>query len=334
METGIESQNGLELNDLSLNLNLESYNFTRLIAEVSDEDVNRTLLILRRQQADWSKLDSAAQLGDRVTINCYAKLGDRVFDSKGMRVEISDDDDANGFEQGLKGVSAGEKLPIEINFDNDHYQADIAGKTAVFNVEVIAVESLVLPELDADFIRSNGIESGEVEAMRNVIHRNMHSHLQKTIRLKNTLNLFADILNDHPVEVPKAMLDEELIRVTCDPCEEVEGVESFKHDIDPGMFVDLAYTRVARGLMAAELARQRNVELDEAEVRLRLEDLVAEYPQQEKIIEWFYDDAVRLAGIVSDVLGEQVANQILDEMKAEKITTSYVEMMDFKSVVK
>ena len=308
---------------------LSIYNFTQLFAEVTEEDVDHTLSVLRRQQAEWDSIDDQpASAGDKVTINCYAKVGERVFDGKEMRVELTDDM-VTGFEKGLIGTAVGDQLPIEINFSSDHYQADVAGKAVVFDVEVVRIESLVLPELDADFIRSNGIESGEINAMRSVIQRNMDMHLQKIIRLKNTLIIFSEILKDNPVDLPQSLLEEELKRLTCDPCEEVEGVESFKHDIDPAMFTDLAYTRVARSLMVSKLAQIKEVSLDEADVRARVEDLVAEYPQKEKIIDWFYGDEIRLAGIKSDVLSEQVADLILEEAQATKIKTTYAGMTKF-----
>ncbi|MDH5388603.1 MAG: trigger factor [Gammaproteobacteria bacterium] len=307
---------------------LEKYNFTRLVAQVSEADVDHTLSVLRRQQAKWRSVDQPAKAGDSVIINCYAKVGERVFDGKAMRVELTEDV-VTGFEKSLIGVAVGEKLPIEINFSVDHYQTDVAGKAVVFDVEVLEIEALVLPELDTAFIRSSGIESGKVADMRSVIRRNMDTHLQKTIRLKNTLNVFSYILNDNHIDAPQSLLEAELKRLTCDPCEEVEGVESFKHDIDPAMFTDLAYTRVTRSLLVDELAKVMDVVLDEQEVRARVDDLVSEYPQKEKIIDWFYGDEVRLAGIKSDVLGEQVADLILKEAKPEIIETSYAAMMDF-----
>ena len=312
---------------------LKPYKFIKLFAEVSDEDVNRTILVLRRQLAKWSPVDRASQTGDSVIINYYAQQGERVFDGKAMRVELNGVDILPGFESGLKGVSAGEKLPLDINFPEDHNQTDIAGKTLVFNVEVLRVEGLVLPEIDSEFIKSHGIESGKIEAFRGAIQHNMNVHLQKVVRMKNTLTILSEILKGNPVEVPQVLVDEEVTRLTCDPCEEVEGVDHFKHDMDPANFTGLAYNRVARSLLAAELASAKGIELDTDEVRIRLEDLVAEYSDKERIIAWFYEDKTRLAGIESDVLGEQVADWILENMTVEQVTTSYSEMMNLNDTI-
>lgn len=307
--------------------NLKVFKFTQLAAEITDEDVDRTLLVMRRQQAKWCPVDRPAQTGDSVIINYFAQVAERVFEGKAMRIELNGDDVIMGFENGLIGVSVAKKLSLPLDFPEDHYQAEVAGKTVIFNVEVIQIEAMVLPELDTDFIISHGAESGRIEVLRSAIQHNMNAHLQKNIRVKNTLTIMADIVKQNPVDVPQCLLKEEVTRLTCDPCEEVEGVDSFAHEMDPAMFTELAYNRVARSLMVTELASANGIELDTEEVRVRLEDLVAEYSDKERIIDWFYEDKVRLAGIESDVLGEQVADWILENMQAEKVNTTYSEMM-------
>ena len=161
----------------------------------------------------------------------------------------------------------------------------------------------------------------------------MNVHLQKVIRMKNTLTILSEILKENPVDVPQVLVEEEVTRLTCDPCEEVEGVDHFKHEMDPANFTELAYNRVARSLMAAELAGDKGIELDADEVRVRLEDLVEEYSDKERIIAWFYQDKTRLVSIESDVMGEQVADWILENMTVEQVRTSYSEMMGLTSII-
>lgn len=313
---------------------LKSHKFTQLVAEIHDEDIDNTISILRRQQEQWCAVERPAQLGDSVFINYHAQVGDKVFDGNSMRVELNGNDDVDGFESGLIGVSAGEKLALELTFPDEHYQAEVAGKSVIFDVEALRVEERKLPELDADFIRSHSAEDGKIETLRHAIQHNMNRHLQSVTRMKNTLAIFTDILKKAPIEqIPQALVDEEIKRQVCDPCEEVEGVESFKHDIDPTMFNELAHDRVRKSLMIDKLASENGIKLDTKEVRIRLEDLVEEYSDKDLIIEWFYEDKVRLAGIESDVLGEQVADWIFANSDTNKVITDYSEMMNFSGML-
>lgn len=324
---------GIELPSVALP-DLKSYKFTRLVAGVCAEDVDSTITVLRQQQSNWSAVERPAQTGDSVIINYFARHGERVFDGKSMRVELDGNDVIPGFESGMQGACAGEQLLLDIYFPEDHYQADIAGQTVKFSIEVVQVEANLLPELDTAFIKSQGIESGKLEDLKEVIHLNMDSHLQRVVRMKNTLTVFDEILETNPVDVPQALVDEEVKRLICDPCEEIEGVDSFKHDLDPANFTQLAYNRIARTLLATEIACAYSIELDTEEVRIRLEDLVSEYSDNNRVIEWFYEDRIRLASIESDVLGEQVVDWIFENSEVEDVTTSYRAMMMLTDITK
>ena len=57
----------------------------------------------------------------------------------------------DGFEEQLKGASAGETRQVEVTFPADYQAEQLAGQDAVFKVEVKEVREKVLPELDDDF---------------------------------------------------------------------------------------------------------------------------------------------------------------------------------------
>jgi trigger factor len=66
-----------------------------------------------------------------------------------------------GFEEQLEGATAGDERTVEVNFPDD-YQADqLAGKSAVFAVNVKEIKEKRLPELDDDF----AVEAGGYDSM-------------------------------------------------------------------------------------------------------------------------------------------------------------------------
>jgi len=311
---------------------LKTYEFSQLVASIQQQDIDRTLLSLQRQLQEWKIVDRASLPGDSVIINYQAQNMGKAFAGKAMRVELTDtaNDSFQGFEKGLTGVAAGQKTTIDITFPEDNYPESVAGKTIVFDVEVLQVEAEILPEIDSEFAKSHSIADGSIESLRRTIGQNMDTHLQKVIRMKNTLNLFSEILTNHPVDsIPETLVNQEIQRQVCDPCEEVEGVESYQRAMDPADFTELAQNRVKRSLLIYELAREFKITPDSNEIRLRLEDLVEEYPEKERIIDWFYQDKLRLAGIESDVLGEQVADWIFENFKTRQVETTYAALMDF-----
>jgi trigger factor len=70
-----------------------------------------------------------------------------------------------GFEEQLAGASAGETREVAVGFPDDYRAEDLAGKEAVFKVEVKEVREKVLPPLDDDFA-SEASEFDTVEELR------------------------------------------------------------------------------------------------------------------------------------------------------------------------
>src|SRR3990167_1222058 len=91
----------IKLNDFS-QLQVE-----RLKAEISDEDVNEMLEKLRKEKADWVKVDRAAQKGDQVVIDFEGSMKGELFEggsAKGFILELGSGSLIPGFEDSLLGL--------------------------------------------------------------------------------------------------------------------------------------------------------------------------------------------------------------------------------------
>ncbi len=74
-----------------------------------------------------------------------------------------------GFEEGLTGAKAGEDREVDATFPEDYPEANLAGKTARFDVKVKEVGAPETPPLDDEFAKGLGIES--VEKLRETVKR-------------------------------------------------------------------------------------------------------------------------------------------------------------------
>jgi trigger factor len=77
-----------------------------------------------------------------------------------------------GFEEQLIGASAGESREVKVSFPEDYRAEDLAGRDAVFTVDVKEVREKALPELDDDFA-SEASEFDSLEELREDIRRRL-----------------------------------------------------------------------------------------------------------------------------------------------------------------
>jgi trigger factor len=128
-------------------------------ALVSDQDVSSAIDGLRGRVATFNKVERAVQEGDYVVVNytgnCEGKPLTEVAptargltEKKNFWVEVKPTSFIPGFAQQLIGAKAGDKRTVNIEFPADFDTVELAGKKAVYDVELVEVKEKVLPALN------------------------------------------------------------------------------------------------------------------------------------------------------------------------------------------
>ncbi len=164
-------------------------------AVVTDEDVAKAIDALRGQAADFKKVERAVQDGDYVVIN-YTGTSDGkplteiaptargLTEQKSFWVEVKQGSFIPGFAVQLIGASAGEKRTVNVDFPAEFVTPELAGKKAVYEVEVVEVKEKALPELTDAFAKTYGAESVEKlrEGVRKDLQNEVNSRQKRSIR--------------------------------------------------------------------------------------------------------------------------------------------------------
>ena len=185
----------------------------RPVAEVGDADLDAMLDRLRQQRKTWTKVDRPAEHGDRVIASFTGIVdGEPVQggSAQDRPIEIGAEHLIPGFEDGLVGISAGETRTLNLAFPDGYHAKHLAGKPVVFEVSVSAVESPVVPELDAGLARSYGVEDGDVERFRQDVRANMERELRQRIQARVKNQVMDALIAVNPVEVPGVLVREEI----------------------------------------------------------------------------------------------------------------------------
>ena len=128
-----------------------------VIKEVTDEDVNQQVEMFRQRQARQIDVDDRpAQLGDEVKINFEGFIDDVAFEGgKGedYQLRLGSGQFIPGFEDQIVGHEIGEKFDINVTFPENYGDERYAAKPAVFKIELLAISTQVLPEVDDEFAK-------------------------------------------------------------------------------------------------------------------------------------------------------------------------------------
>ena len=136
--------------------------------EPADEIVEREIERIREGFAKLEPVEREAAEGDVLLIDYEGLIDGQAFEggkeSDGM-LELGSGRFIEGFEEQLKGVSGGERREVKVTFPEDYQAEHLAGKDAVFAVDVKEVREKVLPDLDDDFA-SEASEFDTLEELR------------------------------------------------------------------------------------------------------------------------------------------------------------------------
>lgn len=305
----------------------ESISVERLSAEVADADLDNMLEVLRKQNVRFEAVERAAQDEDQVNIDFVGKIDGEAFaggSAKGTQLVLGSGRMIPGFEAGLVGAKAGEERVVNVTFPEDYQNLDLANKAAEFTITVNSVSAPVLPELNEAFFNQFGIKESTLEGFRTEVRKNMERELRQAIKTKVKNQVMDGLLAANPIEVPKALLENEVNRLR------VQAVQQFGGNIKPEqlpaeLFEEQAKRRVVLGLIVAEVVKQFELKPDDAKVREMIEEMASAYQEPEQVIAWYYKNDQQMNEVRSVVLEEQVVDTVLQKATVTDKSVSYEE---------
>ena len=110
-----------------------------------------------------------------------------------------------GFEQQLTGAAAGEQRDVKVTFPSEYHAEQLAGKEAVFAVEVKEVREKVLPELDDEFAANPG-GFDTLEELRDDLRQKLSEAAEQRIEADFRLAAVDAAVDVSTVEVPDEIL--------------------------------------------------------------------------------------------------------------------------------
>ena len=304
----------------------------RPVATVTDEDVDRTIETLRRQRVEWSLVERAAQLGDRVIIDFEGSIEGTVFEggkASNFPLVLGNHTLIEGFETGLVGMRAGESRTLDLAFPAEYRNARLAGKQVQFAVTVNQVTEPVLLEVNDAFACALGIDDGSVDSFRAEVRANLERELADRVRRELRDQVFKALLEVNMFEVPKALEQAEiqnLIQMTRSNMA-AQGVPANQTPTDPTLYADQARSRVKLGLILAELARTRGLKADPGKVRARLVEQAASYDNPKEYVDWHYANPERLSQIEAQLIEDQAVDILLETATVKDKPMSLQELM-------
>ena len=297
----------------------------KTVSEVTDDDVEKMLDTLRKQQQDWQEVDRVSQDGDRITVNFVGKTDGEVFDggsADNVPVVLGSGSMIPGFEEQLLGKSKGDEFSFEVTFPEDYQATDLAGKPAEFAVTVVKVEESALPELDDEFAARFGVTEGGMDRLRADVRDNMERELELRIRTDLKADVMDKLLAANPVDVPSAMVQDEAESL------KRSDQESGAPARDEEAYQKEARRRVQLGVLLGDLVKLANLQPSVDMVDQRLERMAKDYEDSAEFINHYKSNPQLMRSIETLVIEDMIVDWIAEQATVEEVKKTFDEVMN------
>lgn len=226
---------------------------------------------MREALASLENVEREAADGDYVVMDFVGRVEGEEFaggEARGQVVELGSGRLIPGFEEQLRGVKAGDAREVSLTFPEDYQAEELAGKDAVFAVDVKEIKEKKLPELDDDFaVEAGGYDS--VEELRKDVERGLAQAEESAIEGE-----FREAAVDAVVAQAKVEVPHELVHSKAHEMWHRTARRLSQQGIDPLRYLELS------GKTEEELVTESE---PDAELALKREAVLAAIVQAEGI---------------------------------------------------
>lgn len=302
---------------------------------ITETDIDLTLDRVRKQQVTWKSVSRAAANGDRVTLDFLGKLEGVAFpggEAHDYPLVLGDGRMVPGFEEGIVGMMPGEDKVINVTFPEEYFSKDLAGKVVTFDLKLKTVSEPALPEMDADFVKKLGVESGELSDLRAEISRNLSRGVQQAVQNRLKSKVFALLIEQNQQEVPKSFVEREKQRLHQQSHQhtahghEKDTCQHSAEDLE--QLAKVAKDNVLLSLLLSGLIRKHQLTVESERLQAYLGEVAAAYEDPTEVIRWYNSNNKALDELRMQLLEEKVIEKLLEGIQLAEKSLSYTELQE------
>lgn len=296
----------------------------RINIQVTEDDIQNAYKEIKTNFKTFdSTEDAAAQNGDAVVIDFEGKVdGEDFTGNKGenVRLEIGSGQFIPGFEDQLIGKKKGEKLQVKVKFPKGYHEKKVAGKEAVFEVEVKDVlKPEVVGDVDDNFAKKLGLEN--LEKLREMLEGKLTMDFLSIARLVLKKRIFDKMDEMYKFDVPESMVKMDFDAMWGQVQSQMQkNPEAFKNkgkDEIKEEYKSIAARRVRLGIILSDIARKQDLEVSDEDLQQSIFNEAMQKPGQESLVIDFYGKPENRERLKGPILEEKAVDYIMTQIEVE-----------------
>lgn len=297
--------------------------------EVTDEQVDAQIKDMMGRDAKMVVAEEGAVIekGDFAIIDFAGTVDGEPFsggEGKGYPLEVGSNSFIPGFEDQLVGLSKGDSTNVEVTFPEDYFVKDLAGKEAIFKVNIQDVKRKELPELNDEYVASK-TDFKTVEELRANYKERMQKAAEANAKAEYEHELIDLAVANAKFSVPEIMIEDKISQMV----EEMKmSLESRKMSLDMYMQytgLDMAKIRenqrpvaeenVKTDLVLDAIAKAEDIQVDMADVDAEIAAISAQHGASPEEVKKIIKGNGTMGLLLANILRRKAAHVVIDSAK-------------------
>jgi trigger factor len=287
------------------------------VVEVTEADVDRLVLNLRKGRRELRTVTRPAAAGDMVKLDFDGKVEGGTFaggKGEGVEIELGAGQFLPDLENGIAGHLAGDEFEVPVSFPTDYRAENLRGKTAHFAVKLHEVKEIVLPSQDDPaFLEAHKVES--VDALLAKAREALENEKSKAIQRRQKNQVLEQLAERNTLQIPRSLVEREIPGMRQQAAQRMNmhnvPEDKLAEMLPAQLFEAGAERKVKLGLLLGEVIKQKEVKLDAAKVEAALDAMARDFDQPEQVKAYYRSRPEMMEGLRAMVLEDQVVEVLL-----------------------
>ena len=258
---------------------------------VTDEDVDNAIKAMAEKNARIITCDDDKILekGDTAVIDFEGFVGGKAFEGgkgENYSLEIGSNTFIPGFEDQLIGLKKGEETDVNVNFPENYFSKELAGKPATFKVKVNEIKTKEYPKMDDEFAKDVS-EFDTLKELKADTRAHLEEENSRRAKYEMEEDAIEEVTHSAKIDIPAKMLDAEIDGYIHDMNHRLEHQGMTLDMYMQMMNTDLASVRdefrgkaehnIMTRLVLEAIFEAEKIEITDEDINKKLADVAKEY---------------------------------------------------------
>ena len=302
---------------------------------ILDEDIDHAIQDILERYGDWEKVERNSKENDQVIIDFEGAIEGEPFDgntANDFKLVIGSKSMIPGFEDQLINKTINSDFEIKTSFPDDYFKRDLAGKEAVFKINLKEVQENVPSKINKDLYEKLAMEVKNENEFRDEIRKRMENESVTQEKALTKDSMYELLLKINKFSAPQCTIKEQselmrkeaLSRIGRNPEEESDNdlfpLDTFKENAEKRVKLDLLFTA---------LLNHYDLKVNQDDIKEFIEEEAKKYKDPKQFETWVYNQPNQLDQYRMIVLENQLVEKLYNDLKSKDKVINFKDLSKY-----